>query len=286
MRREEEPPLTEPIFRVQGLGSIRCEGTLNLFNRSVPQTTVDLNFQTMNFDQVSQTNFPIVKVSGKQDLCPRQGLGFQHRECRSRINVTPQKGNAAQEDKVPHKVLNSVFVEVLACRRKEGTGWWESGDGAGSLQLSQRQGQGHLLPDPSCPADTSTKTNHQQSQPCLQPGASQNPLAKTVGCFTRLLQRALPHYCVERGVKSTGMGAGSHHNGLALRCSCSLVLHSLLCCLGPAPALVLGKVSSFPLAEAVQAIRKKKVNSKDKSFDYGAAEFARHGEGLGGDKCC
>lgn len=62
----------------------RCEGTLNLFNRSVPQITVDLNFQTMNFDQASQENSPIVKVKGKKDLCPRQGLGFRDRDCRSR----------------------------------------------------------------------------------------------------------------------------------------------------------------------------------------------------------
>lgn len=148
-------------------------------------------------------------------------------------------------------------MEALACSRKEGTGCWESGDGAGSLQLalSQGQGQGHL-PDPFCPVDTSSKTNPQQSWPCLQSVVSQNPLAKTVGCFTRLLQWALLNYYVERGVKPTGMGAGSHHSGLAPCCSCSPALHSLLCCLGPAPALVLGKVSSLPLAGVVQAIRK------------------------------
>lgn len=82
-------------------------------------------------------------------------------------------------------------------------------------------------------------------------------------------------------MKPTGMGASSHRNGLALCCSCSPALHSLSCCLSPAPALVLGKVNSFPLAAVVQAIRKKKVNNKDKSFDYRAPEFARHREGWG-----
>lgn len=129
-------------------------------------------------------------------------------------------------------------MEALACSRKEGTGCWESGDGAGSLQLalSQGQGQGHL-PDPFCPVDTSSKTNPQQSWPCLQSVVSQNPLAKTVGCFTRLLQRALLNYYVERGVKPTGMGAGSHHSGLAPCCSCSPALHQ---------PVVLSRSSSCP----------------------------------------
>lgn len=291
-QQEHQPhPLPDPAALIR-VGSdtqaqLLAGQTNTCFQTHVSLTaTVDLKFQTMNFDQASQENFPILKVMGKKDLCPRQGLGFQHRECRSRHFILPgsifllrcyiDPGSA-------HKVLNGIFVEALACSRKEGTGWWESGDGAGSLQpaLSQRQGQGHLLPDPFCPIHTSTKTNHQQSWPCLQPVVSQNPLSKTVGCFTRLLQWALPNHCVERGVKPTGMGAGSHHNGLALFCSCSPALLSLSCCLGPAPALILGKVNSLPLAAVVQAIRKKKVNNKDKSFDYGATEFARHREGWG-----
>lgn len=86
---------------------------------------MDLNFQTTNFDQARQEDFPILKVMGKKDFCHRQGLGFQYRECRSRHFILPGSIFLLRCNIDPgsaHKALNGIFVEALACSRKEGTG--------------------------------------------------------------------------------------------------------------------------------------------------------------------
>lgn len=107
------------------------------------------------------------------------------------------------------------------------------------------------------------------------------PSCKDIGVFHKAFATGFTKLLCGKRCE-TNRNGGSHCHVLALCCSCPPALHSLFCCLGPAPAHVLGKVNSFPLAGAVQAIRKKKkVNNKDKSFDYRATEFARHRESWG-----
>lgn len=149
----------------------RCEGTWDLFNRSVPQIAVDLSFQTMNLDRASQENFPRVKVMGNKDLCPRQGLVFQHR-VQIQGFLSPRAAFSFRGVTLILDLLKrslTVFLwrhwHVVGRKARLVRVWrWSRISSA----QSQGQGQGHL-PDPFCPVNSSTKTNHQQSQPCLQP---------------------------------------------------------------------------------------------------------------------